>query len=94
MISAGTLTFREFAMRERLPLAKIHEAILEFLRNRSDVVLFGAHAVNAYVSEPRMTQAVDLLSTRAGDLAQELVKFLSDRFHIKEWMNGLRKHFV
>lgn len=55
MISAGTLTFREFAMREPLPLANLHEAILEFLRNRNDIVLFGAHAVNAYVNEPRMT---------------------------------------
>ena len=69
-------------MRETLPLSKIQEAILEFLQGREDVVLFGAQAVNAYVSEPRMTQDVDLLSTRAGDLAEELKDFLSDKFHI------------
>lgn len=69
-------------MRETLPLSKVQEAILEFLQGRQDVVLFGAQAVNAYVSEPRMTQHVDLLSTRAGEVAEELKDFLSDKFHI------------
>ena len=59
-------------MREPLPLAKIHDEILDFLRNRDDAVLFGAQAVNAYVDEARMTQDVDILSTRARDLAEEL----------------------
>ncbi len=69
-------------MRETLPLSNIHGAMFEFLQGRTDVVLFGAQAVNAYVSEPRMTQDVDLLSTRAGELAQELKEFLSEKFHI------------
>lgn len=69
-------------MHETLPLSKIQEAILEFLQGRKDVVLFGAQAVNAYVSEPRMTQNVDLLSIRAGNLAEELKEFLSNKFHI------------
>ena len=69
-------------MRETLPLSKIQEAVLEFLQGRKDVVLFGAQAVNAYVSEPRMTQDIDLLSTRADELAEELKEFLSDKFHI------------
>ena len=69
-------------MREPLPLATIHEAVLEFLQGRDDVVLFGAQAVNAYVSEPRMTQDVDLLSVRAKDLAEELREHLSEKFHI------------
>ena len=69
-------------MREILPLSKIQEAILEFLQGRKDVVLFGAQAVNAYVSEPRMTQDIDLLSTRADELAEELKDFLSEKFHI------------
>ncbi len=42
MLNAGTLTFEEFAMREQLPLATIHDAVLEFLRGRDDVALFGA----------------------------------------------------
>ncbi len=69
-------------MRETLPLSKIQEAILGFLQGRKDVVLFGAQAVNAYVSEPRMTQDVDLLSTRADELAEEIREFLSEKFHI------------
>ena len=69
-------------MRESLPLATIHEELLNFLSGRTDVVLFGAIAVNAYVSEPRMTQDVDLLSTDAKNLAEELKSFLSDKFHI------------
>ena len=78
----GALTFREFVMREPLPLAKIHEAVLEFLRGRDDVVLFGAQAVNAYVDEPRMTQDVDLLAIRAADLAEELRSHLQLRFQM------------
>lgn len=82
MFGDGALTFREFAMGEKLPLAIIHDAVLEFLRGRDDAVLYGAHAVNAYVDEPRMTQDVDIASTRAADLAEELKQYLSKKFHI------------
>jgi hypothetical protein len=82
MFDAGTLTFMEFAMSEPLPLATIQNAVLEFLRDRDDGVVFGAQAVNAYVPEPRMTQDVDVLSTRAEALAEELREHLSQSFHI------------
>lgn len=82
MLNADVLTFQEFAMREELPLSTIHGAVLEFLQGREDVVLFGAQAVNAYVSEPRMTQDVDLLSTRAAEFSEELREHLSEKFHI------------
>lgn len=82
MFSAGTLTFQEFAMREPLPLATIQEAVLEFLRDREDAVVFGAQAVNAYVNEPRMTQDIDLISPRAAEVAEELRDYLDQRFHI------------
>jgi hypothetical protein len=82
MINAGILTFQEFMTHEPLPLTEIHGAVLEFLPGRDDVVLFGAYAVNAYVSEPRMTQDVDLLSTRAKDLAEEMRFFLGEKFGI------------
>src|SRR5256714_4977929 len=81
-LNAGALTFEEFAMREQLPLATIHDAVLEFLRGRDDAVVFGAQAVNAYVDEPRMSQDIDLVSTRATELAEELREYLSERFHI------------
>src|SRR5215204_4130023 len=82
MLNADVLTFQEFVMHESLPLSKIHQAVLEFLQGRDDVVLFGAQAVNAYVSEPRMTQDVGLLSTRAEEFAEELREHLSETFHI------------
>lgn len=82
MLNADVLTFREFAMHEPLPLSKIHGAILEFLQGREDAVLFGAQAVNAYISEPRMTQDVDVLSIRAAEFSEELREYLSEIFHI------------
>ena len=42
MLGDGALTFKEFAMREPLPLATVHRAVLEFLQNVDDAVLFGA----------------------------------------------------
>ena len=82
MLNAGALTFKEFAMREPLPLATIHDAVLEFLRGRDDVVVFGATAVNAYVSEPRMTQEIDIMAVNGPEFAEELRRHLSDHFHI------------
>jgi hypothetical protein len=83
MFDAGALTFSEFVTSEPLPLATIQNAVLEFLCGRKDGVVSGAQAVNAYVSEPRMTQDVDLLSTRAAELADELREHLSKRFDIE-----------
>ena len=82
MFGDSALAFREFALGEPLPLATIQQAILEFLRKRTDAVVFGAQAVNAYVDEQRMTQDIDLLSVRAGDLANELRDYLVGRFHV------------
>jgi len=69
-------------MHEFLPLATIQQAVLEFLQGRDDAVVFGAQAVNACVNEPRMTQDIDLLSSRAEQFAQELRDYLGERFHI------------
>jgi hypothetical protein len=91
MFDAGTLTFREFAMGEALPLATIQNAVLEFLRDRDDGVVFGAQAVNAYVSEPRMTQDVDVLSTRAKELTEEVRGHLSNQFHIDMVVREIRE---
>jgi hypothetical protein len=82
MFGDGALTLREFAMKEPLPLSTIHQSVLEFLRNRDDAVLFGAQAVNAYVDEPRMTQDVDVISTRASGLADEIRTHLAKEFTI------------
>lgn len=82
MLNAEVLTFQEFVTHEPLPLSKIQGAVLEFLQGRDDAVLFGAQAVNAYVSEPRATQDVDVMSNRAHEFAEELRAHLSERFHI------------
>lgn len=92
-LNAGVLTFKEFAMREQLPLATIHDAVLEFLRGRDDAVVFGAQAVNAYVDEPRMSQDIDLVSTRATELAEELRQHLSERFHLAVHVTGNGKGY-
>lgn len=82
MLTADVISFREFVMREPLPLSKIQEVVLEFLQGRTDAILFGAQAVNAYVDEPRATQDVDIISNRAVEFAEELRKHLSETFHI------------
>ena len=82
MFNAGTATFSEFMMDEKLPLATIQDVVLEFLRGREDVVVFGAQAVNAYVNEPRMTQGIDLISVDAEAFANHLREYLHNRFHI------------
>lgn len=82
MLGTDILSFREFMTQETLPLATIQAAVFEFLRDRDDVVVFSAQAVNAYVEEPRMTQDIDLMSVRAEELVEELQRFLGERFHI------------
>ena len=91
MFDAGTLMFREFAMGEPLPLANIQNAVLEFLRHRDDGVVLGAQAVNAYVAEPRMTQDIDVLSTRAVELTEELREHLSQLFQIAVCLRDIDK---
>ncbi len=89
-LNAEVLTFREFVMKEELPLASIHAAVFEFLRDRNDALIFGAQAVNAYVDEPRMTQDVDLMSTRAAELSSELCEYLKKRFYIAVRVRKIR----
>jgi len=92
MINPGILTFQEFMSQDPLPLSTVQQAVLEFLQGREDVVLFGTQAVNAYVSEPRMTQYIDLMSIRAKELAEDLCNYLSQHFYIavriREVANG------
>lgn len=82
MFVADTINFREIVMKEPLPLVTIQNAVIDFLRGRTDAVLFGAQAVNVYVNEPRATQDVDVMSPRAEGLAEEIREHLSQLFHI------------
>jgi len=78
----GPLTFREFALAEPVPLARVHAAVFEFLRDRQDAVLFGAQAVNAWVDTPRMTEDVDVMARDAPALAEALRQHLSETLGI------------
>lgn len=69
-------------MHEEVPLAAIFREVLQFLAGRADAVLFGAHAVNAYCAPERMTQDVDVLSTQASELAEQLRERLAGQLHI------------
>ena len=69
-------------MKETVTLAALHEAVLGHLCDRTDSMVFGAQAVNAYVDESRMTEDVDVMSLHAEELAEELRQVLADRFHI------------
>ncbi|MCR4315572.1 MAG: hypothetical protein NUW37_04390 [Planctomycetes bacterium] len=90
MFGADMLTFREFMLKEPLPLSTIHDAVLKFLRGRDDVVVYDAHAVNAYVDEPRMTQDVDIMALNGEKFAEELRKFIADKFHIAVRVRNIR----
>ena len=91
MFGDGSLTFQEFVMREPLPLATIHDAVLDFLCGRGDAALYDVQAVNAYVDESRMTQDVDVLSPRAAELAEEIREHLNQRFQIAVRVGKVRE---
>lgn len=82
LLGDAPLTLREFVTHEEIPLATVFREVLAFLVDRPDVVVFGAHAVNAYCVPERMTQDVDLLSTHAADLAEQLRARLAERLRV------------
>src|SRR5688572_20602852 len=55
LLSDAPLTLREYMSREEIPLATIFREVFAFIEGRDDVVVFGAHAVNAYAQPERMT---------------------------------------
>ena len=76
------LTVREVMTHEEIPLADVFREVGRFLIGREDVVLFGAQAVNVYAETERMTQDVDVMSTRAEAVTEELRRLLSERFRM------------
>ncbi len=89
LIDTG-LTFREIVMNDPLPKGTIQQAVVDFLRDREDVAIFGAMAVNAYVDERRMTEDVDIVSIRASEFSEELRQHLNERFHIAVRIRDIR----
>jgi hypothetical protein len=85
MFNAGALTFQEFAMDEKLPLATIHDAILEFITNREDVVLFGAQAVNAF---PQTNQIAGVHVVAPAELiASKVIAHYQRKGKPKSWID-------
>jgi len=82
LLADAPLSFHEFAMREPLPLGEIFAEVFRYLQGRRDVALFGAHAVNSYCANERMTQDVDVLALHAAEFAENLRNHLSSLFHI------------
>ena len=82
MIVDDGLTFREIVMNDPLPKGTIQQAVFDFLKDHEDAAIFGAMAVNAYIDERRMTEDVDVVSSRARELADDLRQYLSERFKI------------
>ena len=82
LLADAPLTFGEFMSDEELPLAEVFRVVMESLRGRRDVVLFGAHAVNAWCEPARMTQDVDLMALDGAGVAEELRAHLVQRLHI------------
>lgn len=89
LVDAG-LTFRELVMNDPLPKGTIQQAVFDFLNGRDDAAIFGAMAVNAYIDERRMTEDVDIVSTRAEELADELRERLNTQFHIAVRVRSVR----
>jgi hypothetical protein len=81
MIDVFLLTLREYAMAE-VPLAEIVRAVFDFLCDRPDAAVVGAQAVNVYVDPPRMTEDVDVVSTDAAGLAEDLRERLAQSLRI------------
>ncbi|MEI7894951.1 MAG: hypothetical protein WCI05_17780 [Myxococcales bacterium] len=77
---------------EEIPLVSIFREVLDFVGGRFDAVVFGAHAVNAYCEPARMTQDINILSTFAAELAEQVRARLAERLHIaarvRELMGG------
>jgi hypothetical protein len=82
LLGDAPLTLREFMTDEPVPLATIFREIMSLLATREDAVVFGAHAVNAYCEPERMTADVDVLSTAAARLADDLRALISEQFRI------------
>lgn len=77
---------------EKVLLADIFRSVGDFISGRRDVVVFGAHAVNAYVDEERMTGDIDVLSTNAEKLANDIRDHLAKQFHIAVRVRSMTKH--
>jgi hypothetical protein len=85
------LTLQEYMTHPKVALADITRAVAALIAGRRDVIVFGAHAVNAYVKEPRMTADIDVMSTNAEALAEEIRACLVAKLHIAARVRPMTK---
>jgi hypothetical protein len=85
------LSLQEYMTHQKVSLADISRAVAGFISGRHDAVVFGAHAVNAYVREERMTSDIDVLSTNAEELAEGIRACLATKFHISVRVRPMTK---
>src|SRR5258708_4415655 len=94
LVVDAPLTIKEYLMNEPVPLASIFRVVFDCLRGRSGTVVYGSHALNAYVSPPRMTEDVDVFARDAPVLAEEIRRALHEAFHlairVRRIQDGLR----
>lgn len=86
LLEDAPLTLREFLTDEPVPRATIFREIVSLLASREDAVVFGAHAVNAYCEPERMTADIDVMSTDATRLADDVRALIAERFRIAVWV--------
>ena len=72
MFGDGSLTFQEFIMREPHPLAVIHDAVLAFLRDRKDAVLYGAHPLEVLLAHRVVQSVLRLQLVTQGGIARTI----------------------
>lgn len=78
------LTLHELSPTMEVSLSDIQRSLLSFLQERSDVVIFGAYAVNAYLkpSDVRMTADVDIQTLQGQLLVTQMSEHLHNEFYI------------
>lgn len=85
------LSLQEYVTHKKVTFAEISRAVAGLISGRRDVVVFGAHAVNAYAREERMTSDIDVMSTNAAGLAEEIRACLAKEFHISVRVRSMTK---
>jgi hypothetical protein len=77
-------------MGEEVPANLIQDAVIQFMRGREDAVVFGAQAVNIYVSPQRATEDVDIAALDAPSFAEELKQYINKEFFIAVRVRSVR----
>lgn len=83
-------TAGDVLMDETLTPGAIQDAVIRFLVGNNEAAIFGSQAVNIYVSERRATEDIDVASTRAAELAENIHAHLNERFHIATHVRTIR----